>query len=357
MPTLSRSRSAFTLIELLVVIAIIATLVAILLPAVQQAREAARRSNCKNNLKQLGIALHNYHDTHGVLPKGHIGTQVCDAQTQKFGQWWTGHSFVTQLLPFVEQSALYDRINFNFNATPATGVPCDASPSIATTNRDTYNSTNIPTFICPSDLSPQRNAVTNYAGNIGPTFNALSQQAGAIPDRTLWVGPFNRFYSARFSDVLDGLSNTIFMSERVVGDNNNNLFTLEADWVRNQPSAGVITTVVFTPVGQLNAYGAQCLAGTSDHRSTTGFSYYSSTMNHAMFNTIATPNWRFPSCAVCVTCSNADNNGVFPARSRHKGGAQTLMGDGSVHFTSENIDVVLYQRLGHLNDGNVATLP
>ncbi|MBR9800775.1 DUF1559 domain-containing protein, partial [bacterium] len=108
MKTSSRNRYAFTLIELLVVIAIIAILVALLLPAVQQAREAARRSSCKNNLKQLGLAIHNYHDTHGVFPPGYIdGDGITNGGTGQSGGNDNGYSWQAMILPMIEQSALY----------------------------------------------------------------------------------------------------------------------------------------------------------------------------------------------------------------------------------------------------------
>src|SRR6056297_544562 len=127
-----RRRAGFTLIELLVVIAIIAILVALLLPAVQQAREAARRSSCKNNLKQLGLALHNYHDTHGMFPinwgTGYDGTTNPTSSVQ--------FSWMTYILPYIEESALYDTINFN--------------EALDDPNNNAAASTVIDTYLCPS---------------------------------------------------------------------------------------------------------------------------------------------------------------------------------------------------------------
>src|SRR6056297_2202060 len=142
-----RKRKGFTLIELLVVIAIIAILVALLLPAVQQAREAARRSSCKNNLKQLGIALHNYHDTHTVMP---AGITACISNTTYRDTCWEGWSGLAMLLPYIEESAIYDNLDFNryWNST-------------AGNNNRQFTNSLIDTFNCPSDPMGMRRATGN----------------------------------------------------------------------------------------------------------------------------------------------------------------------------------------------------
>ena len=185
-PSLKPRKSGFTLIELLVVIAIIAILVALLLPAVQQAREAARRSSCKNNLKQIGLALHNYHDTHNVFPPGSVGVNIT--------------STFAFILPYMEQSALYDLWNFNrpmdhADNGPARGGVVDGyfCPSRSRTgNRDTNN-------------PPQ--ACGDYATSVG-TANINTSN----PNN--WVGMFNQNSNTKMRDLTDGTSNTIAVGEK-----------------------------------------------------------------------------------------------------------------------------------------------
>ncbi len=179
-----RSRSAFTLIELLVVIAIIAILIALLLPAVQQAREAARRSSCKSNLKQMGIALHNYHDTHGLLPFGIIDDN--------------SHGWGSMLLPALEQGNLYEDLDTNQAAT----INCDAA-------EDTVLSV----FSCPSSTQPDN---WNSGGGCGKT-NYRGNRGAASGTGLLFIGS-----RIRFRDITDGQSNTVAIGEAHWTDDDEN---------------------------------------------------------------------------------------------------------------------------------------
>ena len=198
----------FTLIELLVVIAIIAILVALLLPAVQQAREAARRSSCKNNLKQIGVALHNYHDTFSVLPPGYIvrnisATAMASMETAQNGP---GFAWGTMILPQLEQAALYDAMNFNLNAHEIPNIDLAR--------------TSISTFLCPSDPAPTTFTVTdgssnnyelasaNYVGVIG--YGNVSM----TPGRPMGKGVFYRNSNTKLRDLTDGTSNCMLVGER-----------------------------------------------------------------------------------------------------------------------------------------------
>src|SRR3954467_4303713 len=201
-------RRGFTLIELLVVIAIIGVLIALLLPAVQAEREAARRMQCTNNLKQIGIALHNYHDTDGCFPW--CGLTILNPTVTSTIQW----SPHTRFLPHVEQRALYAALNFSF---------VGSDPPNAT-----VTATKVASFLCPSD--PRQNipvagwAGTNYRGSQG---NSLVYGYGDSDPTNVNAGmppPNGLFFSnmlVKFADITDGLSNTAAFSEHCLGDFDN----------------------------------------------------------------------------------------------------------------------------------------
>lgn len=315
-----RNRSAFTLIELLVVIAIIAILIALLLPAVQQAREAARRTQCKNNLKQLGLALHNYHDVYGQFPEGACGPGYSN-------QSWeitTGLlSPQIALLPYVEQAALYQQI------------PMNGTTMLPPWNENrpgwTYSgwTRNLPHLKCPSDVS-----LSNYDGR-GHKNYRTNWGHKSIPNNghndNHWnntTGVFSFNYGAKMADILDGTSNTLAMSEACVGD--------ETD--RRSVKGNTAWYV-----GGIAQVAAACKATANGARYNTGVTvnepwgfpgqrWCEGRIYYEGFNSVLPPN--SPSCS-----SDTDGTwGIYSASSRHTGGAQALFCDGSVHFISENID-------------------
>lgn len=192
-----RRQQGFTLIELLVVIAIIAILIALLLPAVQQAREAARRTQCRNNMKQLGLALHNYHDTFLRFPMGaNWGAQVGSTHLPYH------HTWLTSILPYIDQAPLYNQINFNSRAF---GQP--------------HVDKQIPAFLCPSDgsgLQPIRDthnfAVTSYAGCNGYDWWSRGMHQGGAGSY-VQGGVFDPLSSVAIKDITDGTSNTVAVAE------------------------------------------------------------------------------------------------------------------------------------------------
>ncbi len=315
-------RNAFTLIELLVVIAIIAILVALLLPAVQQAREAARRTQCKNNLKQLAIAAHNYHDTHGTFPL-QAGTSLY------------GYSAQAQLLPFHEQGNLYNLIDFRQPLTVGVAFNPRVNPAIA----DVAGRV-LPILLCPSESGDPywtdafgfRWAGGNYLLN-GGSGEGLKYCSTSNTD-----GLFYRGSNIRMRDITDGTSNTVFMAEGLFG---------------NRIASA---TALVNPQRQMKrvSLGAPCSA-TSDQMlaaNATGWdgrrasSWISATGYQTLVQGYLTPNSRNPDII-------HHGDIVSGPRSLHTGGIQLSMCDGSVRFVSEHINAALFRNIFSRDDGNV----
>ena len=314
-------RRGFTLIELLVVIAIIAILVALLLPAVQQAREAARRSACKNQLKQLGLALQNYHDTHSTFPIGAgLGSTSYTGGNRRAP--WT-----VLILPFLEQNAVYDQFDFNSafvgsfgdGATPNT----DASliPMVA--------------YQCPS--YPSRDRVqTNYMGVMGAGENSPVWAHGTSHGRAMWNNGM-LFLNSRMNmrDCTDGTSNTFIVGETKYqlgtgGRSDSHRFSWASTY--RGSSEAVATTLAAVTDVRINDWN-----GNGNQRDT-GFNS-------------SNPN---PSARGTINSNPATHSLTSRAfGSYHQGGAQFLMVDGSVHMISENINQGTLQNLAIRNDGNV----
>jgi len=321
-------RRGFTLIELLVVIAIIAILVALLLPAVQQAREAARRSSCKNNLKQLGLALHNYHDVFNTLPYRTGGTGGCSGRVPTgFGDRYPCNnnrmSAFYSILPFMEQSALFDAIAAGdaSNSIPPGGpAPYESWP--------VWDNVVIPGYLCPSDpgFNVDDKKSSSYVFSIGDNADNLTTDRAAIR------GLFGRQSKVQFRDITDGLSNTVAMSEHVRAE-----FAVTTTDNRTRVLEGIANGISpLTPANcDAQITGGQWGAGISV-KAKHGNILWDGQAERSAFNTILAPN--SPSCAT-GTNVNADNGtAILTATSRHSGGAQVLMADGAVRFVSENID-------------------
>jgi prepilin-type N-terminal cleavage/methylation domain-containing protein/prepilin-type processing-associated H-X9-DG protein len=323
----SRNRG-FTLIELLVVIAIIAILIALLLPAVQQAREAARRSQCKNNLKQIGLALHNYHDVYSCLPAGRIrgSGPFSGAST-----WLAGNiGILPRILAQMDQTAVFNMIDWNLgNGT------IDGNGGVnGQTNPPGARRQIIAAFRCPTDpgrggiswTSPSGTKVNggtpdasyahgNYMGNNGTTANMSTRTNGIFGQNT----------STRLRDILDGTSETLLMSEIVIG--------FPALWVSETPSAG--SPCPTTGTAHTNGYQS-------------GMSwFYALYPFHSVFTTRVGPNSRLWDCG-----ANTDRV-MHASRSLHTGGVQTVFCDGSVRFINENIDLATWEDLGDKADGQI----
>lgn len=291
-------RKAFTLIELLVVIAIIAILIALLLPAVQQAREAARRAQCKNNLKQIGLALHNYHDLHKYFPPGFIGVDPATGWLDAEGV--NGWGWASMILPQLDQSTLFDKINFK-------------QPLVSPVN-STVRKSRLPAFLCPSDDAPSTwDVIEEATGNrFSPNISLAGANYAAVfgtDDLDNCAGNPPPFQCAsdgityhnsitRIASITDGTSNTIMIGEH-----------------KTDVSQGWYTTWTGIVPGGEEAYTR--IMGSVDH----------------------TPNSKV--------------GHIDDFSSKHVGGAHFVMGDGSVRFVSDNIDERVYQGLATRAKGEV----
>ncbi len=332
----------FTLIELLVVIAIIAVLIALLLPAVQQAREAARRTQCRNNIKQLGLALHNYHDTHNVFPPYKTWNNGTDCPGG--GNSWTnqgGYSWRVMILPFIDQGPAYSLINFTNHHSQAA---CPGS----TSSWGTIDNKVIPGFICPSDPTPAMigsAAGTNYAGVVSASAQSklsFTTTSGMIPaERLKAFFQMDNVGATRvtLTDLRDGSSNTIAVAEvfrgRRTAVRGSGTFGLDANGrcYRWMVEGGCGVTGTLGRGGQLGSMsgGFEASGGNPG-----GHLQLGSTVG---MTGDGGPN---DNRADQVTWNGENDEGVHdgfrPASSSHSGGVHVLMGDGSVRFASNNVD-------------------
>ena len=331
-----KRRRGFTLIELLVVIAIIAVLIALLLPAVQQAREAARRTQCKNNLKQIGLGIHNYLDTHGVFPFGKGASFTGVAVYAR----WSQHAM---LLPFLDQAPLYNSINFNVApSTPGMGQVPSFMPAVTTANLAQSQAV-IPMFLCPSDAATQTSGQNNYAANQGGWLCDRNDAggnaaAGDVSPTEIQTGVFYYLSKLSMSDIPDGSSQTCFFSEKIRGNGNPNPIS---DMFVMNGSGLTSLTATYTACMATNTATATPIT------SRWGWSWVMGENCCTLYNHVATPN--SVSCAG-TPYTNAPNMTNMPmqvsANSKHTGGVHTLMGDGAVNFASTNIDLNVWRALG-----------
>jgi prepilin-type N-terminal cleavage/methylation domain-containing protein len=290
-------RPSFTLIELLVVIAIIAVLISLLLPAVQKVREAANRSKCQNNLKQIGLALHGYHDVYGLFPPGQWNTNGTDVPYYNRG-CWVQHTF-----PFLEQTAAFNDYKTFMDA----GGRGDNYP---------YSKRIFSIFMCPSDKAnpkiitapsfPNQGFHGNYVACAASTvFNPAGDSTGTKRDGIMYAQS-----KTRIADVTDGVSNTLLLSELIIIPDTSTQHDIRGRY--------------------FNSYDGNCLFSTADPPN--------SSQNDVDVNCVNVPN--------IAPCAISSSNSIQHARSYHTGGVNATLGDASVRFVANSITASVYLALG-----------
>ncbi len=369
----------FTLIELLVVIAIIAVLIALLLPAVQAAREAARRAQCVNNLKQIGLALHNYISTNDTLPPGALPAWVPESTTYINNGDFGAH---VRLLPFLEQQTLFNAANFTMAAFNST---------VGDLVNHTVHKTRLNAFLCPSSQVPSwliEGTNTQIEDIVAPGNNYFASFGSSLEFDASWTGgPPNGVFAVQsatngissgslttalksgassppktLASITDGTSNTIAFGEWKTGTGNLNAVTIPQDiiFVGSYPP-GVTrgTAAMLMPSGgaALQQWLPACTAaaastGRKGKTATLGEDWVIGLVGYTLGNVVVPPNAKSPNCNINGGGTLA-NPGTYGLSSYHSGGANVLLCDGSVKFLKDSINPLTLWSLGSRAQGEV----
>ena len=330
-----RLRRGFTLIELLVVIAIIAVLIALLLPAVQAAREAARRMQCSNNLKQLGLAMHNYENSNQCFPSA--GSTVANSVY--------AFSMQARLLPYLEQAALQGLVDFN-QPVLFVGSPLSIHPASMTAAR-----TIVGTFLCPSDgQNPRYSGYvgsdvvgTNYVANFGTGLQTYYDPA-FVSDGVFWMPA-----QARIAELTDGTSNTLAMSECLLGPGTELTSPMASVPKPLRLMANVTagkSRILVSPGGVSPTFVDGEAPAATSWRGDRGSPWIWGQASATLFNTYLAPNSPTPD-------SFAHNRGWFAARSNHPGGVNALFCDGHVQFIKNSVNLATWRATSTRGGGEV----
>jgi prepilin-type N-terminal cleavage/methylation domain-containing protein/prepilin-type processing-associated H-X9-DG protein len=337
-----KRRGAFTLIELLVVIAIIAILIGLLIPAVQKVREAAQRMSCQNNLKQLGLAMHNYESGRGFFPSAFLGNSGLPAY-KGYPDYFFSWSALAQLNPYLEQTAIYNSMDLTQPIyDPTNGYNITKANQFAVEQL-------VNTFLCPADQGAPvaTNPLTDYGvPTMGPTNYAVCVGTGTTNGGAPYGSPLNSdgmfmgINPLPAAAIADGLSNTAMMSESLLGQGTENVQKTTTPPPPGTPQYVYAYVGFGTPISTSACQSATTWNGSQLR----GFTWASGEMRCASYNHFYTPN------AKTFDCINNDGTTITAfgwrgARSKHPGGVNLLLGDGSVHFINDGINPQVWTAL------------
>lgn len=322
-------RSGTTIVEVLVTLSVIGLLTALLLPAVQNARESARRTECRNNLRQLGLAVQAHAATqNGALPS--TSTNGWDAEGQHL---LASNSFHRSLLGFLDLSAVHSKIDFSENPINQPGAP----PKFVNAALNQLLADRISLFLCPSDV--QRPGATNYRANMG--YGPGVYGPGPLNPNGFSgnaTGAFVHGRITRLNEFRDGLSHTVLMSEKLIGDGDSQRYTPWTDYFYYLPGGFLSADDAIQGCGSLSQPNPA-------HASFAGWTWLFGGWNSTWYNHILTPNSSVPDCSAGGIEMAGGGYGLYSARSFHQGGVNAGLTDGSVRFISNRIAQLVWRSL------------